>query len=255
MRIKQLSRDRQPDSAAVGSRAVTLTDPTSAGRVSATSRVATALRYDIATLVLAPGAMLDKAVIAARFGVSRFPVSEAFGRLQTEGLVEIKPQSGTTVSLIRLADARENMFLRRALETEVVAELAGRRDAALMAEAERSLRYQQAAVGAGDREGFHRLDLEFHDLLVSAVGFPRLRSTVEQARIALDRARRLLATPRRHALTHQEHAAILDALAKGDAAAARAAMAAHLDSVMVELEAFAASHPGVFADGGLSSSL
>lgn len=101
---------------------------------------------------------------------------------------------------------------------------------------------------AGDRQGFHRLDLEFHDLLVSAAGFPRVRATVEKARLALDRVRRLLGSPRRHALTFAEHNAIVDAMRKGDAESARAAMAAHIDSVMDELEEFSEAHPEVFAD-------
>ena len=100
---------------------------------------------------------------------------------------------------------------------------------------------------AGDRPGFHRLDLEFHDLLVSAVGYPRMRATVEHARLALDRVRRLLGTPRRHALTYAEPCALVEAL-RNAPDAARAAMAVHIDSVMSELEAFAVARPEVFAD-------
>ncbi|MGO4831299.1 GntR family transcriptional regulator [Rhizobiaceae sp. 2RAB30] len=215
----------------------------------ATERIVDALREAIVTLEIQPGATLDKAELAERFGVSRFPVSEAFNRLKAEGLVEIRPQSGSTVSLILFADARENMFLRRALEGETMALLAARRDPELLIEVERNLRYQKAAMEAGDRAGFHRLDLEFHDLLVSAAGFPRVRATVEKARLALDRARRLLGSPRRHALTFAEHTRIVDALRAGDVEGARAAMAAHIDSVMEELEEFSREHPEVFADG------
>lgn len=216
----------------------------------ATDRVVEVLREAIVTLQIPPGTTLDKAALAARFGVSRFPVSEALNRLKAEGLVEIKPQSGSAISLIRLADARENMFLRRALEGETVALLARRRDRDFLVEVERNLRYQKSAMEADDREGFHRLDLEFHDLLVSAAGFPRVRENVENARLALDRVRRLLGSPRRHALTFAEHAAIVDRLRKGDAERARAAMAAHIDSVMDELEDFSKVHPEVFADVG-----
>ena len=92
----------------------------------ATDRIVGALREAIVTLELQPGSPLDKSALAARFGVSRFPVAEALNRLKDEGLVDIRPQSGSTVSLIRLADIRENMFLRRALEAETVALLAAR---------------------------------------------------------------------------------------------------------------------------------
>ena len=216
----------------------------------ATERVVASLREAIVTLELAPGAVLDKVELTRRFGVSRFPVAEALNRLKAEGLVDIRPQSGSTVSLIRLADARENMFLRRALEAEAVALHAARRPAPLLAELARSMRYQKAALDADDRPGFHRLDLDFHDILVSAVGYRRVRATVESARLALDRVRRLLITPRRHVLTYAEHVVIVAAIEAGDTVAARTAMAAHLDSVMVELEAFSRENPQVFADGG-----
>jgi DNA-binding GntR family transcriptional regulator len=154
------------------------------------------------------------------------------------------------VSLLRLRDARENMFLRRALEGEAAALLATRADPALIALAEASLHRQKAAVEAGDQPGFHRLDLDFHDILTSAVGYPRMRALVEQARLALDRARRVLITPRRHQLSMAEHEAIVAAIREGEGEAARAAMARHIDSVMTELEGFAEANPGAFADQG-----
>jgi DNA-binding GntR family transcriptional regulator len=215
----------------------------------ATDRVVDALREAIVTLELPPGATLDKSELTQRFGVSRFPVAEALNRLKAEGLVDIKPQSGSTVSLIRLADVRENMFLRRALEAETVALLAGRENASLIAELKRNLRYQKVAVDAEDRPGFHRLDLAFHDLLIAALGYRRVRSTVEKARLALDRVRRLLGSPRRHAVTYDEHCAIVAALEANDPQAARVAMTVHIDAVMIELEAFSGSHPEVFGDG------
>jgi DNA-binding GntR family transcriptional regulator len=214
----------------------------------ATERVADALREAIVSLELAPGSVLDKARLTARFGVSRFPVAEALNRLKAEGLVDIKPQSGSTVSLIRLADAHENMFLRRALEAESVARLASRQNPLLLADLDRSLRYQKAAMEADDRAGFHDLDLAFHDMLIAAVGYRRVRMIVESARLMLDRARRLLISPRRHADTFVEHRAIVEAIRAGDPDAARMAMAAHIDSVMAELVTFATLNPDVFAD-------
>lgn len=220
-------------------------------RAGATNRVTEALREAIAALELPPGAPLDKALLTTRFGVSRFPIAEALNRLKAEGLVDIRPQSGSQVSLIRLADVRENMFLRRALEAEVAEALAKRSGGGDLIDAlRRNLRYQKTAVEADDRPGFHELDTAFHDMLFVAVDFPRIRATVETARLSLDRVRRLLASPRRHAVTFEEHERIVDSLQAGDPVGARAAMTAHIDAVMAELETFYETHPQIFADAG-----
>lgn len=220
--------------------------PPSSRPAGATDRIVEALREAIVTLELKPGALLDKQQLTSRYGVSRFPVAEALNRLKLEGLVDIRPQSGSSVSLIRLADVRENMFLRRALEAETVAALAAAPGEHLLDELRRNLRYQKAASEADDRLGFHTLDLAFHDIMISASGYRRVRATVESARLALDRVRRLIGSPRRQAITYAEHQAIVDAIAAGNPDAARAAMAAHLDAVMVEIEAFAEDDPTVF---------
>ena len=225
-----------------------LDDVRGSARGGATARVVAALREAIVSLALPPGTQLDKAALCRRLGVSRFPVSEALSRLQAEGLVEIRPQSGTIVSLIRLGDVRENLFLRRALEAEAVRSLAHDISADVLASLQRNIRYQKAAANAGDPAGFHKLDLEFHDIIFTALGFDRVRAAVESARMGLDRIRRLLASKRRHKLTYCEHERIVKAIVAGDGETAAAAMISHLDAVMAELLTLAEKQPEIFAD-------
>lgn len=221
-----------------------------APRGSITQAVTDALRRAIVTLELRPGEALDKTAICARLGVSRFPVSEALARLQAEGLVDIQPQRGSTVSLVRMADVQQYMLIRKALECEAVRVLVGSHSPALLGELDANLAAQRDAVQGDDREVFHARDLEFHDLLLAGMRFPRLRAVIEAARANLDRARRLVITPRRLAYSLAEHGAVFDAIVAGDAARATAAMRAHIDSVMAELFDFARDRPEHFADGG-----
>ena len=97
-----------------------LTAPATPTRGNVTVYVTDALRQAIVTLDLRPGEVIDKGAICERLGVSRFPVSEALARLQAEGLVDILPQRGSTVSLVRIADVLEYMLIRKALEAEAV---------------------------------------------------------------------------------------------------------------------------------------
>lgn len=214
----------------------------------ATARVHAALREAIVQLDLKPGELLDKQAIAGRLGVSRFPVGEAMNRLAAEGLVDIMPQSGSRVALIKISDARENMFLRRALEVETVRTIAETAPSALLEQLRSNLRYQQAAIEAQDLKGFHGFDLSFHAALQDQLGYERVRNVTETARLGLDRVRRLLNTRRRLELTLAEHEAVVVAIERRDGEAAAKAMQRHLDAVLAELENFARERPALFAD-------
>jgi len=206
-------------------------------------RVQDVIRDAIVRLDLPPGTAIDKAALCAQLGVSRFPVSEALGRLAAEGFVEVLPQRGTRVARIDLADCRQAMFIRRALETEAMSELAPRADAALLTALETNLRHQEAALDDGDSVRFHQLDLELHALLLDSLGYERVKNAVEAARGSLDRARLFMCTPERKLSTFGEHQAIVAALKRRDADAAALAMEQHLDAVMAELLDFTERNP------------
>jgi len=218
------------------------------GRGGTTQRVQDMIREAIVALAFAPGEFIHKDAICKRLGVSRFPVSEALGRLADEGFVEILPQRGTRVTHIDIVSCRQAMFIRRALEGEAMRVIAPRSGGRVLARLEQNLVEQKAAVDKGDGVAFFRLDIAFHDLLLSELGFERVRAAVEAARGSLDRTRHfLLRTPQRQQQSHIEHVAIAAALKAGDAEAAHRAMAAHLDRVLNEIELRAAENPEIFA--------
>jgi DNA-binding GntR family transcriptional regulator len=217
-------------------------------RGGATHRVYAALREAIAGLKIQPGDFLDKQAIADRMGVSRFPVGEALNRLASEGLVDIAPQIGSRASLIRLADTREHMFIRRALEIEAIRALTATMSADRIRDMQDNLRHQQVAADNYDRDSFHRYDIAFHAVPLDALGHDRVRQAMDAARFGLDRVRRLLNTRRDLHITLAEHRAIAEALARRDTAGAAKAMETHLGQVMLEIETFARERPELFAD-------
>ena len=75
-----------------------------------------------------------------------------------------------------------------------------------------------------------------------------MKAAAESARQGLDRIRRLLASPERHARTRAEHERIVDALAARDGERAAHAMIDHLEAVMVQLVSLANKQPDLFAD-------
>lgn len=217
------------------------------GRGGTVQRVQDLVRDAIVRLELPPGTAIDKAALCARLGVSRFPVSEALGRLAAEGFVEVLPQRGTRVARIDLADCRQAMFIRRALEAEAIRAIVPRADATLLSALDRNVREQEAALGSDHGGRFHELDLEMHELLLDFLGYERVKHAVEAARASLDRARLFMCTPTRQLSTFAEHQAILAAMKRRDPAAAVQAMESHLDAVMNELVDVAGRHPDAVA--------
>tara|TARA_R110002020_G_scaffold34357_1_gene104610 strand:+ start:958 stop:1707 length:750 start_codon:yes stop_codon:yes gene_type:complete len=226
-----------------------LNPPLALTRGNVTTEVTNALRNAIVSLALPPGSAIDKSQVCQQLGVSRFPVSEALARLQTEGLVDIAPQRGSTVSLVRIADVREYMLIRKGLESEALRVFIGRHDSALVAALHTNMAAQRDAAERDDAGSFHELDIEFHDIIYRAMEFTRIKNIIDSARANLDRARWLIVTPRRLALTIAEHQAIFDGILAGNQQQAITAIRAHIDAVMVELFAFAREHPNLFADG------
>jgi GntR family transcriptional regulator, rspAB operon transcriptional repressor len=217
------------------------------GHGGTTQRVQDVIREAIVALSFAPGEFIQKDAICKRLGVSRFPVSEALGRLADEGFVEILPQRGTRVTHIDIASCQQAMFIRCALECEAMRVIAPRVDDALIARLEQSLAEQRQSM---DHSGgaFFRDDIAFHEILILELGYERVRAAVEAARGSLDRTRSfLLRKPARQHQSYVEHIAIVGALKAKDPAAAHGAMTAHLGRVLNELEMRAAENPEIFA--------
>jgi DNA-binding GntR family transcriptional regulator len=208
-----------------------------------------ALKLAIVTGELPPEAPIDKVELCARFGVSRLSVTTAVNRLAFDRLIVVEPQRGSYVSRIRLSDVRQWMMVRRALEVEIVSACAQRLPDPWVEKLERNLAYQKAAMRSGDLDGFHQLDVAFHQLLIEGLDLHRVGEILESCRTHVDRTRRLLLPePGRMSATLKEHQAIFTAISSRDAAVAAKTMRNHLDRVLNELEAFQERHPNFFTD-------
>jgi DNA-binding GntR family transcriptional regulator len=219
------------------------------GRGGTMQRVQDTLREAIVSLYLTPGEFLQKDALCKRLGVSRFPLSEALGRLADEGFVDILPQRGTRVSRIDIRSCRQAMFIRRALEGEATWVVTQRASEGLVARLEQKLAEQKRAMELGDGLQFAQLDMAFHDIFLTELGHERVKAVVDAARGSLDRTRMfLLRTPVRQNSSFLEHVAIVDAVKARNADAAREAMVQHLDRILGEFERRAADEPEIFAD-------
>jgi len=206
-----------------------------------------ALRDDIIAMRIAPGQPINEKSVALMHGVSRTPVREALLRLAGERLVEIFPQSGTFVARIPLAMLPEAILVRKALEGVTVRGATERADTVLIATLRRLIDGQRELERRGDRDRFHAADDAFHAAIADAAGHPGIWQLIEQVKVQVDRFRRLtLPVPGRMGRVVEEHAAVVAAMAAGDADRAVAAMGAHLDGLSASIRDVRDVNPNYF---------
>ncbi|HMO06323.1 MAG TPA: GntR family transcriptional regulator [Paracoccaceae bacterium] len=200
------------------------------GRPSAADQVFAELRHAILSLQIVPGAKLSEVEVAAQMGVSRQPVRDAFYRLAKLGLLSIRPQRATTVTLISREAVMRARFLRTALEVETIRTAADRLSETDIDALRGMIDQQFRAMQADDRLAFHALDDAFHHEICTRAGVGFAWDLIHEMKAHMDRVRMLsLAFASRQAW--EDHVAILDAVERRDRVAAADRMRQHLSRI------------------------
>ncbi len=218
--------------------------PLMASRLS--DRLAARLSEQIETGALAPGDRLPtEQQLALVHGVSRTVVREAVHQLKSRHLLLSRQGSGVFVAptplhqplafdpavLESVQSVVHVVEVRRVLEGEIAALAAQRATRSQVAAMRRALRAIDVAVAAG-QDGVDE-DLAFHRAIGECTGNPQFRSLLgflEQylrEGIQITRANEARRKPFMDAV-RLEHRAIFDAIAAGDASAARAHAIEHM---------------------------
>lgn len=214
-----------------------MADPTwSADQV---GRVAAPLREQVVTLVrdailsfrLQPGQRLVERELVEQLGISRPTVREVLRQLAVEGLVTVVPQRGAVVTALTPDDAADLYEMRASLEALAVRRFVQRAapehvDALVAAVDE----IERTARSAEPQEQLRAKD-HFYEVLFTGSGSQPLQQTVAglQARVRLLRATSL-SEPGRPEEAAAELRAVVDAVQAGDADAAAAACARHIEN-------------------------
>ncbi|MFI6088867.1 GntR family transcriptional regulator [Streptomyces sp. NPDC051218] len=190
--------------------------------------VCTAIRDDIVSGVYERGGRLTEELLARRYGVSRVPVREALRTLEAEGFVVTRRHAGACVAEPTEQDAADLLEVRALLEPLGAARAAQRRTEAHLKVLRGLVRLGQERSRRGRSEDLRSLGGWFHETLAQASGSPGLTALLTQLRhkIAWMYVVEASAAP---AEAWAEHAAIVDAVARGDAERARALTAQHTE--------------------------
>ncbi len=215
---------------------------------SAAARALDSLRQRIISMDLPPDTVLSRSDLAAEYNVSQTPLREALQKLESEGLVDIYPQSRTVVTRIDPVQIREAHFLRLAVETEVLRRLADAAEPALVSRLKTLVALQEALAGnPSEIPAFQELDELFHQTLLAGAGQPGLYALLRSRSGHLNRLRRL-DLPGEGKIRHilQGHRAIVTALEGRDPQAAQEAIRGHLSQTLSRLDLLRGQHPQFF---------
>jgi phosphonate utilization transcriptional regulator len=196
---------------------------------------------------LAAGAKLTETALAAKLGVSRGPVREAFRGLEEMGLVRVEKNRGVFVRRVSVEEADQIYEVRAILDEWIGRRLAQVATPDQIRRLRAHVERMDKAAARHDVDAYYHLNLEFHDLLAAACGNPKLVATYRRLVNELSLFRhQALARGSTLTISTREHREIVDKIASRNAPAAGKAL---LDHVLASRERMHQSHPET-APGG-----
>ncbi|MGJ8616325.1 MAG: GntR family transcriptional regulator [Sulfitobacter sp.] len=214
------------------------------------------LRSRIVNVALEPGEMLVEQKLASEFNVSRTPIREVLVRLASEGLVEILPSRGSMVAPIRVEAVKTAQFVRESLEISVALIAAQNMTSLAALRLRQAIEEQDLANREGNADLFYQADEAMHFKIAEVAGLPLVWSYTEEAKIQMDRVRRLsLIEAQSFDGLIAQHRDIVDAIANNQPDKIRKSLQEHLRQVLPDIETLRESRPEYFFDpcsGGTS---
>ncbi|MCE0764097.1 GntR family transcriptional regulator [Pseudonocardia kujensis] len=185
------------------------------------------LRHLILIGQLRPGDRLRVEHLAARFRISVTPIREALVELASEGFVERRPRRGYVVSKLTRSGFEDRVLVLGMVLGELAARATPVLDDAQLDRLDALQADLLRAESEGARDAAEEHSRNLHRTINLAASSPELAWTAERFSRYVPRYRGMPADTRPRSCTY-EHAAVLDALRRRDAEAARQAMQEHL---------------------------
>lgn len=200
------------------------------GRLSMVDQVANRLRDMLLTGEIEPGQRLRLRDLEEWFGVSHIPIREALRRLESEGLVENKPQRGAVATLLSVDQLGEVYDVRRLLEPALVERAVRSATDADIETIRKVLARLEEAESERDVEAFYDAHHEFHWQILRAGASDLLEQILNQLWRTSERFIRLSvsAFPTNVRAAHEQHHKMTELFESRDGNSARALLEDHL---------------------------
>jgi DNA-binding GntR family transcriptional regulator len=178
-----------------------------------------------------PGTRLVERELCEALGVSRTSVREALRQLQSENLVEVGKRRNINVAVITAKDAEDIYLIREMLETTAIRRFVATADDKAIKTLVRIHKTIAKTIKKGPPRELAAMAGEFYETILKNSGSRVIHEVAGPllARVSYLRARSM-SEPGRLSDGLKEWDAMMDAILKGDADLAAAAMATHLQN-------------------------
>lgn len=195
-----------------------------------------AIKHMILTGKLEPGEYINEADLALQLQIGRTPVNQAMQRLGLENLVVTMPRKGVYVKPLGLNELRLIVETRRVNECFAAERAAQNANSSDVDAMRQYIANGRDAMDAADTFAFLEADRHFHTALSVAAGNTILASILDRLHEQAQRYWYLSLQNDEHMpVVQAEHEAIFAAIEAKNPAAAKRAMAAHIDSLQLNL--------------------
>ena len=205
------------------------------------------LRHLIVHCTLPPGSPIREKDFSEQMEVSRTPIREALLQLETEGLVEIYPQSCTRISKISMEEVRESHFIREAMESATVRFAAQLGDSDFHNQLNKRLQEFNDVLETAEKNLLFDLDELFHRTIAEFRFKNRLWKMTNIAKSHMDRVQHLtLPLPKRIYEISDEHQRVADCIFHHLPDQAVRAIQDHLSVIFSDIERIQKEHSEYF---------
>ncbi len=199
-------------------------------------KIAAKLRRDILRGKYPPGSSVKERDNAKEMGVSRTPMREAIRMLSKEGLIVLRHSRSPVIAqptFKEVSDAIDVLLTLENLSVQLACQNASEKDLQRFGQINDEMADKYDRV---DKLDLFELDMAFHTAIVEATHNQSLIETYKSYLERLWRARYLSARQRHNRdRVIRQHAALLDAITKGDKSKAKKALHAHLGRLAIDI--------------------
>ena len=209
---------------------------TTGGSQPLSSSLFSRLQTDILTGKIRSGEKLTEQRICEQYSVSRTPVREALRQLETDGLIESIPNRGAYVIGFSSQDIEDMYQLRKIYEIQAVRWAIERITDEELDQLEETFEFMEFYTMKGDKEKMLNINTHFHQLIYSASHNRMLQHLLASYQIYIKHIRTSSRSDKEYLkLVLEEHRAIFEAMAAGDAERAKTLTVEHITNAKASI--------------------